>query len=162
MSELGNFRFWVSLDPTDSYVAAAQAVASLALAPAVAVGGFREVTGLEGQLEVFAYAEGGQNDYLHQLPVRHSWSRIVLKRGLVTSISVWAWYRAGMAGSLGARRDGAIILQREDGIPAAAWMFRGGLASKWVGPTMNAQQSEVAIESIEIAHQGIEQLTLGI
>jgi hypothetical protein len=39
-------------------------------------------------------------------------------------------------------------------------VFFGGLAVKWTGPTFNAMQSELAFESIEIAHQGIEQAQL--
>lgn len=64
-----------------------------------------------------SYPEGGRNDSVHQLPLRHSWNRITLKRGVVRDPGLWAWYQAGLADSLGARRDGAVIVLGPDGVP---------------------------------------------
>ena len=147
-------RFVVTLDPADAYLPPAQA----ALIALVALGSFQEVRGLGADLEVTAYAEGGVNDHLHQLPLRHSWGRISLRRGLVAGSGLWLWYMAGLTNSLGARRDGAIILLSPSLVPAAAWVFRGGLAAKWTGPELNAMQGAVALESLEIAHEGLTQL----
>lgn len=127
------------------------------LIPLLASGGFQEVSGLGAELEVTAYPEGGMNDFVHQLPVRHSWGRIVLKRGLLIDTALWRWYQAGLSQSLGARRDGTVILMTPLGIPAVAWNFRGGLAAKWTGPTFDAMRDAVAIESLEIAHEGLDQ-----
>ena len=109
------------------------------------------------ELEVTAYPEGGMNDFVHQLPVRHSWGRIVLKRGLLVDTALWRWYQAGLSQSLGARRDGTVILMTPLGLPAVAWNFRRGLAAKWTGPTFDAMRDAVAIESLEIAHEGLDQ-----
>ena len=149
------YRFIVTLDPADAYLPPAQA----ALLKLFAGGAFQEVKGLGADLEVMPYAEGGVNDYVHQLPVRHSWTRLSLRRGLVRDPGLWSWYQAGLSQSLGARRDGAIMLLTPDGNPAMAWTFRGGLAAKWIGPELNAMQNAVAIEGLEIAHQGIEQVS---
>jgi len=151
LDPLPRYRFIVTLDPGDAYLPPAQA----ALLPMVAAGAFQEVTGLGAQLEVVSYAEGGRNDSVHQLPLRHSWNRITLKRGVVRDPGLWSWYQAGLAGSLGARRDGAVVLLGPDGQPGAAWAFHGGLAAKWTGPDLHAEQSAVAIESLEIAHEGL-------
>ena len=148
---LPKFRFLVTLDPADAYLPAAQAV----LLPLVAAGAFQEVTGLGAQLEVVSYAEGGRNDAVRQLPLRHSWNRITLKRGVVRDRLLWSWYQVGLNDSLGARRDGAVILLDAAGLPAMAWAFHGGLAAKWSGPDLHAEQNAVAIESIEIAHEGL-------
>lgn len=148
---LQGFRFIVTLDPGDAYLPPAQAML-LALFPG---GAFSEVSGLGGELEVMAHPEGGSNDFVHQLPVRHSWSRIVLKRGVVREPGLWYWYTAGLMQSLGARRDGAIILMTPAGTPAMAWMFKGGLAAKWSGPELSGTGNAVAVESLEIAHHGI-------
>ncbi len=122
------YRFLVSLDVADTYIPPQQAV----LVPPMIAAGFREVTGLGGQLEIMSYAEGGANDHVHQLPIRHSWGRITLKRGITSDMSIWLWYQAGQSQSLGARRDGVITMLSIDGLPAMAWMFRGGLAAKWM------------------------------
>jgi len=145
------YRFIVTLDPGDAYLPPAQAL----LLPLVAAGGFQEVTGLGGQLEVVNYAEGGRNDSVHQLPLRNTWNRITLKRGVVRDRVLWTWYQTGLAESLGARRDGAVILLGNEGLPAMAWAFHGGLAAKWSGPDLHGEQNAVAIESLEIAHEGL-------
>jgi phage tail-like protein len=150
------FRFLVTLDPAIPYLPPAQA----ALVTSVFGGGFQEVSGLGADLEVLAYPEGGRNDHVHQLPVRHTWSRLSLKRGLVRDPGLWLWYVAGLADSLGARRDGAVILLTPKGTPAFAWIFRAGLAAKWSGPSLSASQDAVAVESLEIAHEGLLPLPL--
>jgi phage tail-like protein len=158
LDELPAYRFIVTLDAGDAYLPPAQVL----LLPLLALGGFQEVSGLGAELEVMAYAEGGVNDHLHQLPVRHSWGRIVLKRGLVITNALWDWYQAGLTQSLGARRDGTVILLTPQGVPAAAWNFHGGLAAKWTGPVCDAMRDAVAIESLEIAHEGLTSGLLGL
>jgi phage tail-like protein len=95
------------------------------------------------------------NDHVHLLPVRHSWTRITLRRGCVRDPGLWSWYIAGLTQSLGARRDGSIILLTPAGTPAMSWTFQAGLAAKWVGPELNAMQNSVAVETLEIAHEGL-------
>jgi len=155
---LPGYRFIVTLDPSDAYLPPAQAI----LVALVALGQFQEVKGLGAELEVTSHSEGGVNDYVHQLPLRHNWNRIVLQRGIVRDPGLWAWYSAGLSQSLGARRDGAIILLTPKGTPAIAWTFRAGLAAKWIGPELNAMQDSIAVEQIEIAHQGLTQVPLSI
>jgi phage tail-like protein len=145
------YRFIVTLDRADAYLPASQA----ALLAEVAPGEFRSAKGLGAQLEVLEYAEGGVNDFVHQLPVRHSWTRIVLERGVVSGPELWNWYRVGLTQSLGARRDGSVTLMTPSGSRAVAWDFRAGIAVKWTGPELNAMENAVAIESLEIAHHGL-------
>jgi phage tail-like protein len=152
--EFTAFRFVVTLDPADAYLPASQA----ALLRGLTGGAFQEVRGLAGDLEVMAYPEGGLGDYVHQLPVRHSWARLTLRRGLTRDPGLWSWYSVGLAQSLGARRSGAVWLLGADGKPAMSWTFRGGLAAKWTGPELSAMQGTVAIEALEIAHEGIDQV----
>jgi phage tail-like protein len=145
------FNFFVSLDPTDAHLPAVQA----ALIPIMALGAFCEVKGLGGELEVMPYAEGGCNDFVHQLPVRHSWGRITLRRGVIRDIALWVWYLGGLNGSLGARRDGCITVCDEAGDPAVIYVFKRAIATKWIGPELNAMQSQAAIDGLEIAHEGL-------
>jgi len=145
------FRFVVTLDRADAYLPPSQASRLQLVAP----GEFREAKGLGADLEVLGYAEGGNNGFVHQLPVRHSWSRIVLQRGVVKDPVLWNWYESGLTQSLGARRDGSVLLLRPDGSKLMAWNFKGGIAAKWTGPDLNAMDNAVAIESLEIAHHGL-------
>jgi phage tail-like protein len=156
LDPLTSYRFIVTLNPGDAYLPARQAIQVLLFA----LGGFQEAKGLGADLEVTTYAEGGVNDYVHQLPVRHSWTRISLRRGLALGRGLWEWYEAGLTQSLGARRDGAIILLSTEGIPMVAWEFYGGIAAKWSGPELNAMQNAIAIEGVEIAHHGVRQVSI--
>lgn len=151
------FRFVVTLDKADAYLPPAQA----SMLPLVAPGEFREAKGLGAELEVMGYAEGGVNHFVHQLPVRHSWSRIVLQRGVVRDPILWLWYKAGLTQSLGARRDGSILLMNPDGSKLLSWNFKAGIAVKWNGPELNAMDSAIALESLEIAHHGLDPVDAG-
>ncbi len=145
------FRFVVSLQPADAYLPASLSLMATLLPDAA----FHSVTGLSGELEVMPYAEGGVNDHVHQLPVRHTWGRITLKRGIVLGGGLWDWYQAGLHDPLGSRRDGTIMLLSLQGLPMMAWTFAAGIAAKWAGPDLDALQSGLAMESLEIAHQGL-------
>ena len=146
------FNFFISLDPADAHLPARQA----ALIPVVALGAFAEAKGLGAELKIEEYAEGGVNDFAHLLPMRHTWGRITLRRGLIRDVALWAWYQAGLNGSLGARRDGCIAVCDETGDAAVVWSFRRALATRWIGPDLHASQSAAAIDGLEIAHEGLE------
>ena len=153
---LPGYRFVVTLYSGDTYLPPEQADS----VPLVTQGFFREVSGLGGELEVKDYAEGGANDFVHKLPVRHSWSQISLRTGVVRDLGLWEWYRAGLTMSLGARRDGAILLMSPQGVAQVGWVFRGGLAAKYTGPELNAEQGAIAIEGLDIAHEGLTRYPL--
>ena len=154
---LPGYRFVVTLDAGDAYLPPAQRE----LVVLMAAGAFQQVSGLSGELEVLPYPEGGRNDFVHQLPVRHSWGRITMRRGVVRDPGLWTWYEAGLTQSLGARRGGTVLQLTPDGSPAVAWAFQAGLAAKWTGPEMHAEQDAVAVESIEIVHQGLTRVLQG-
>jgi phage tail-like protein len=149
------FNFYISLIDTSSTFAKVMTAISF-----VAGGGFSECSGLDASLEVEPYKEGGENSYVHQLPTRVMHSNITLKRGVGFSEDLWNWHFSYVSGK-GARRDGLIFLQDELHIPIKVWSFKRGLPLKWTGPTFNAAQSSVAIESIEIAHEGLELISPG-
>ena len=149
---LPGFNFFVTLDTADPHLPLLQKL----LIPVMALGAFSEVKGLGGELEVTPYSEGGVNDHVHLLPVRHSWGRITLRRGVIRDMALWLWYRAGLHGSLGARRSGAITVCDEEGSPAVIYMLQGAIATKWIGPDLHSMQSACAIDGLEIAHEGIE------
>jgi phage tail-like protein len=123
----------------------------------VAVGGFSECQGLEASLKVEEYSEGGNNGTVLKFPSRTSWANLVLKRGLATNTRLWDW-AYGFVEGRGRRRDGLVVLMNEMMVPNNIWYFRRGLPLKYSGPQLNASQNSVAIESIEIAHEGLVQL----
>jgi phage tail-like protein len=156
----------VRLDPLPAFnfyvvlVDSSGALGALRTALGVVAGGFSECSGLDGTLQVEEYPEGGENGYVHKFATRMTYSNLTLRRGVQLSEDLWNWHYQYAQGR-GKRRDGAIILQSELRIPLKTWIFRGGLPLRWTGPTLNAAQSAVAIEALEIAHQGLELLSPG-
>jgi phage tail-like protein len=118
-------------------------------------GGFREVRGLEGSVEIKEHAEGGVNGFLHKLPGPARYPNLVLSRGLSDLDTLWAWYD-DVARGVVRRRNLTIMLLDAQRRPATWWDVRAALPVRWVGPTLNAgSDAEVATETVELVHQGI-------
>ena len=109
------------------------------------------------RLDVEEYREGGRNGESLQFPTacagrsspsRRAWAPARRSGTGITALS------PGPA----KRRDGLIVLLNDLHLPAHIWHFRRGLPTRYAGPTLNAAQSAVAIESIEISHEGIYQV----
>ena len=149
------FNYHISLIDSSSTLAKVQTAINFVVA-----GGFTECSGLDGTLQVEDYLEGGENRFVHKFPTRMTYSNIILRRGITLSEDLWNWHFDYVNGR-GKRRDGLIILQNELHIPVKTWVFKRGLPLKWSGPTLNASQSAVAIESMEIVHEGLELLSPG-
>jgi phage tail-like protein len=149
------FNFYISLIDTSSTLAKVTTAIKF-----VAAAGFSECSGLDATLQVEEYPEGGENRYVHKFPTRMTYANITLKRGITLSEDLWNWHEAYVQGK-GKRRDGLIVLQSELRIPIKTWIFRRGLPLRWTGPTFNAAQSSVAIESLEIVHEGLELVSAG-
>lgn len=150
------YNFLVSLVDSSSSVALSMSTISAGIAE-TAVGGFNECTGLEMNLDTEDYEEGGLNGYVHKFPTRVTWSTITLKKGIRKDRDLWDWHYAAVEGRVN-RRDGIIVLLDDRREPHTTWYFRRGLPVKYTAPSLNAQQNEVAIESLEIAHEGVFQL----
>jgi phage tail-like protein len=119
------------------------------------LGGFSECSGLQLETEVLDYAEGGLNTWLHKLPVRTKQTNIKLKRGIADQ-SLWNWH-AELVGGVVRRRNGSIrIHDPAGGQVVAEWQFHRAYPVKWVGPELNATQNQVAVETIELVHEGLE------
>jgi phage tail-like protein len=143
------FNFAVSL--TES--AGAGAFVQLAVG-LPAQGGFAEVAGLDLSMPAEEYREGGNNGRVLKFPGRAQWSNLKLRRGVVRARDLWNWHLEFLDGR-GKRRDGTVTLLDEAGEPVRSWRFTRGLPVRWVGPLLNAREAQVAVEEIEIAHEGL-------
>jgi phage tail-like protein len=119
------------------------------------VAGFSEVTGLASEIEVQEVPEGGLNGYAHRLPVRVKLQPLVLKRGMTKTNELWNWYADVMSGRI-VRKSGSIILYNERDYEFRRWNFYDAYPTKWTGPDLNAASSEVAVEMIELTHNGFK------
>jgi phage tail-like protein len=117
-------------------------------------GGFSECSGLESTVEIEEWKEGGNNGASLKFVTRGKTTPIVLKRGVTANDDLWAWHNAFVLGR-GKRRDGLIVLQNEQRQPVKVWAFHRGIPTKYSGPTLNATDSLVALEQLEITHEGL-------
>jgi phage tail-like protein len=79
----------------------------------------------------------------------------MLKRGYTQNAELWQWY-ANIVNGVADRRNGTVILMDEARNDVMRWNFENGWINKIEGPTMNASDNGVAIESAEIVHEGLE------
>ena len=121
----------------------------------VARNGFREVTGLDMTTDVVEYRTGDDKiGTVSKLPGLHKYSNITLKNGITMDDSLWVW-RKTVIDKKTERKNGSIILMDEAGEEKLRWNFREGWPTKYTVPTMNATANEVAVETLEIAHEGL-------
>jgi phage tail-like protein len=124
------------------------------------VGGFTQVSGLGGELEVREFREGGLNSYTRKLPGPAKYpSNITLRHGVTEFDMLWRWYRDAANGDV-RRHNGSIIMLRRDGIEYLRWNFVQAFPVRWEGPEFDAMNPAVAISSFELAHNGIRRLTI--
>jgi len=116
------------------------------------VGFFRSVSGLGVENEVVEFREGG-SDVIHKLPGAKKFPNIVLKRGFTGSTGLFNWVNSFK--NTGSRIDGTIIMLSTSLTEVVRWQFHNGFPTKWEGPEFDASKSEVAIETLEIAHEGL-------
>lgn len=119
------------------------------------VGAFTEVEGLEAESEVIEYRTGADSHRYRKLPGLMEYSNITLKRGITDNDELWRWRKTTLDGET-ERRSGVIVLRDEGGEERLRWEFRNGWVVKYEGPSLDASSSEVAVETVEIAHEGLE------
>lgn len=117
---------------------------------------FNELSGLQIETDVFEYNEGGNNGFAHQLPGRTRVGRLTLKQGMVASDQLFRWYLDIASGKLAERRNISVVLFDEAGEELRRWNFLDAFPVRWVGPTLEAGSTTAAIETLELAHAGLQ------
>ena len=116
---------------------------------------FKECSGLNGEVEIETYQEGGLNDYEHKLPGRAKFGNVTLKGGVANTIDLWAWFQSVATGKV-ERRDVSVVMYRQNSEEAMRWNLRAAYPVKWQGPDFTAGDTNVSVHSLELAHHGLE------
>lgn len=118
--------------------------------------GFTEVTGLNVELQSIDYREGSSLDYqVSKMPGIPQYSNITLKRGVFRSDNeFFQWLNTVKMNNI-ERRDITISLLNEEHEPVMVWKVREAWPCKVEGPSLNSTGNEVAVESIELCHEGL-------
>lgn len=118
--------------------------------------GFMEVSGLSIELDVVDYREGSSpENSVRKMPGLKKFSDVVLKRGMVKNdADFYRWISTASFNQV-ERRDVVISLLNEQHEPVVVWKLRNAFPSKLEYSTLNAHSSEVVIESLTLAHEGL-------
>jgi len=118
--------------------------------------GFTEVTGLDMQVEAIEYREGSSPEYSKiKMPGMHKFSNITLKRGSVAGDSDFYKWINTINLTLADRRDIIISLLNETHSPVLTWKAKNTFPVKLQASDLKADGNEVAIETLELAHEGL-------
>jgi phage tail-like protein len=118
--------------------------------------GFTEVSGLTVETEVIEYREGANPEYHKQkMPGMQKFGNITLKRGTFNSDNeYYAWWNTVKLNTI-ERRDIIVKLLNEEHEPVMSWKIKNAWPSKVQSTDLKADGNEVAIETMEVVHEGL-------
>ncbi len=121
----------------------------------VGEGGFTEVSGFDATIEPIEYREGNMKE---ETPLKvaglRKYGNITLKKGVVDTKVMYDWLASGLVGAV-ERKTVTVSLLDETQAEVASWKVINAWPTKYTAPDFNATSNEIAIESIEIAHEGM-------
>ena len=117
--------------------------------------GFSDCSGFGASTDPIEYREGGETKTVRKLPGLTKYTNITLKWGLTDSRELYNWYRDVVNGKI-ERKHGSIVLLDLEGNEKVRWNFYDAWPTKWDGPDFTAKGNDVAIETLELAHEKVE------
>ena len=121
----------------------------------VARGGFSEVGGLTAEGDSVDYREGSDiQPNVRKLIGMRKYANLTLKRGYTQDKSLWQWYTNVMNG-VDDRRNVTITLRNERREAVLRWHLSAAWINKIEGPSLKASSNDVAMESVELVHEGL-------
>lgn len=118
-------------------------------------GSFAEVSGLDVEITPIEYRNGPEDITVRKIPGLKKFTNLTLKRGITGDLGFWNWIVSAMKGQI-LRAEGAIVMLDENRQEVMRWNFKRAWPTKATGPSFNAKNNEIAMETLEIAHEGIE------
>jgi len=119
--------------------------------------GFTEVSGLTQEKQAIEYRDGSFPEYSSiKMPGLAKYSNVTLKRGIIKSDNDFAKWLSTVKMNTVERRDLVVSLLNEEHQPVMVWKIHNAFPVKVEGPALKSTGNEVAIESIELAHEGLE------
>lgn len=118
---------------------------------------FKDCAGLDSATNAVPYREGTDPTNIHrQLPGLSGHGTVKLSRGIAASRELWDWKEAMLQGKADRRSLSIILMDPTNKEERMRWNFRECWPTKWVGPAFDASSDSVAIEAMELVHEGIE------
>ncbi len=126
-------------------------------------GYFTSVSGIGSESEVIEHKivnpDTGET-IIQKLPGRLTWTEVTLKRGVTSSIDIWAWRQEVVDGNIeDARTNCSIIAYNQANEEIARWNFENAWPSKVTGPEMDAGGQDYMVEEVTIVHEGMTRVS---
>ena len=118
-------------------------------------GAFAECTGLEATMEPKVIKEGGANYGAAQRAGPVTFATVVLKRGMTSTRHLWDWFALVAGGASPWRLDARIEMRDTAGVAVLAWHLDNALPVKFKAADLNAKGSEIGVEELHLAHEGL-------
>jgi phage tail-like protein len=118
-------------------------------------GAFSEVTGLEATMEPKVIKEGGRNYGALQRMGQVTFATVVLKRGMTANRDLWRWFWLVGQGAYAFRLHARISMRDAENQEVLAWELDGAMPVKFKAADLNGKGSDVGIEELHIAHEGM-------
>lgn len=118
------------------------------------LGGFSEVSGFDASIDVIEYREGDMVQTPMKVAGLKKYGNITLKQGVADKKALYEWMQTGFEKDVD-RRTVTITLLDINGEAVAAWQVINAWPTKYTAPDFNATSSEIAIETLELAHEGM-------
>ncbi len=120
---------------------------------------FQECSGLKNSATLFEIEEGGLNAKSHKRPGQGKWENLVLKYASSSSTLLLSWRDDWLTGTDNwknrTKYSGAVTLRNNAGEVVKRYEFRNAWPVSWEGPAFNGGSSDLAVETLEIAHDGL-------
>jgi phage tail-like protein len=124
--------------------------------PGIKSTSFCEVFGLEAEVEVVDYRTGDDApDSVRKLVGLNRVCQVTLKRGLTADLSLWQWMDNTIQGNV-TRQNVTIVQLDAAHNPVVRWKLFNAWPCKYIGPTLNAQSSDVAIETLVLCYEALQ------
>jgi phage tail-like protein len=124
----------------------------------IATAGMCEVLGLDASVEVVEYREGTDSTHVRLMNGLTSYGKIIIKHGITDSMELYNWFKQGTYGEI-QRKNIAIVAINAQGEDKARWEVVEAWPSKYSAPDFNAKGNDVAVETLEIVHEGIRRVS---
>ncbi|MDB5274933.1 MAG: conserved hypothetical phage tail protein [Chitinophagaceae bacterium] len=121
----------------------------------VCSGAFAECTGLEATMEPKVIKSGGENYGAYQRPGVVSFATVVLKRGMTKTRDLFKWFQMVNGGAYAYRLSAEIAMQNPAGETVVTWSLDNCLPVKFKAADLNAKGTDVGIEELHLAHEGL-------
>jgi phage tail-like protein len=117
--------------------------------------GFSEVTGMNAEVQVVEYREGRDpNANSRKQPGQAKYGNVTFKKGVTINADFFQWFKSGVDGDI-VRIDLSILLLDEMRQEKIRYNLTNAWPVKFVAPDLKASANEIAIQSLEIAHEGL-------